>query len=67
MAAALEPLDDRSELLDQVELWRAQRFLALGLTARDAVELARTTVDLHRFQDLVGRGCPPDLAARILR
>ena len=67
MNTALEPLDTHAEQLDQVELWRAQRFLALGLTARQAVELARSRVDLHRFEHLIERGCDPETAARILR
>jgi hypothetical protein len=47
--------------------WRAQCLRAAGFTADLADRLARAEgIDLHRLLDLVDRGCPPNLAARIL-
>lgn len=50
-----------------VETWRAHRFTTMGCGPVLSLELARTTIDLHRFEHLIDHGCPPDLAARILR
>ena len=48
----------------------AWRFDALCRSGFDldaaAVLAANVEVDLHRAIELVGRGCPPELAARIL-
>jgi len=39
----------------------------VGFAGDDAVVLAaRTEVDLHEAIELVQRGCPPELAVRIL-
>jgi hypothetical protein len=47
--------------------WRRQRLLALGLPHVAAERLAEDRrVDLHALLDLVDRGCPPDVAVRIL-
>ncbi len=45
--------------------WRAERLQSLGVDALLAVELAHA-VDWHELAGLVERGCPPDLALRIL-
>ncbi len=54
--------------LDQVEDWRAQELERAGYPAEAAAELAgRHDVDLHRAVEIVERGCPPELAVKILR
>jgi hypothetical protein len=51
----------------QVESWRAEQLEMAGYGAQHAAELAiRHDVDLHVAVELVGRGCPVDLAVRIL-
>jgi hypothetical protein len=40
--------------------------LASGFNRELAESLAATDVDLHALLELVDRGCPPELAARIL-
>jgi hypothetical protein len=52
---------------DSVVLWRASRLRDAGFTAQLADTLARDCAyDLHAVLELVDRGCPADLAARIL-
>ena len=47
--------------------WRRQQLSASGFGLPLAHALARDPrVDLHALLDLVDRGCPPELAARIL-
>ncbi|HEX4324844.1 MAG TPA: hypothetical protein VHZ77_09480 [Gaiellaceae bacterium] len=54
--------------LERVERWRTSELMRVGFPGDDAVALAaRTDVDLHEAIELVQRGCPPDLAIRILR
>jgi hypothetical protein len=53
--------------LERVERWRTAELMRVGFAGDDAVALAaRTDVDLHQAIELVGRGCPPELAVRIL-
>jgi hypothetical protein len=53
--------------LERVERWRASELMRVGFPGDDAVALAaRTDVDLHEAIELVKRGCPLDLAIRIL-
>jgi hypothetical protein len=49
-----------------VRAWRACWLLASGFNRELAESLAATDVDLHALLELVDRGCPPELAARIL-
>jgi hypothetical protein len=50
-----------------VVAWRRQQLSAAGFDSSTAEALARNpSVDLHALLDLVDRGCPPGLAARIL-
>jgi hypothetical protein len=52
---------------DRVERWRQAELERAGFTPRDAAELAaRPDVDLHGAVDLLQRGCPQDLALKIL-
>jgi hypothetical protein len=53
--------------LERVERWRTSELMRVGFPGDDAVALAaRTDVDLHQAIELVERGCPPELAIRIL-
>ena len=52
---------------DSVVRWRMLVLLRAGYVWDDALELAvETDVDLHVAVDLVRRGCPHDVALRIL-
>ncbi len=47
--------------------WRSDRLVDAGFPRGLALRLARDTrYDLHALIELVERGCPPSLAARIL-
>jgi hypothetical protein len=47
--------------------WRQRRLIAAGFDAQLATQLAGDAlVDLHELLVLRDRGCPPELAARIL-
>ena len=47
--------------------WRSCRLVDAGVPRGLALRLARDTrYDLHALIELVERGCPPSLAARIL-
>lgn len=57
------PADDPAQWV----AWRARRLLAAGFPRALATRLAGDEhVDVHALLELVDRGCPPDLAARIL-
>ena len=52
---------------DRVICWRASELIRAGFPDETAVALAeRPEIDLHVALALVDRGCPPELAARIL-
>jgi hypothetical protein len=47
--------------------WRRARLLRAGFDERIATNLAGDgATDVHALLELVDRGCPPELAARIL-
>jgi hypothetical protein len=47
--------------------WRRSQLAGAGFGAELAAELARDCgIDLHALLELTDRGCPPQLAARIL-
>jgi hypothetical protein len=53
--------------LEQIELWRTEELERAGYGQRAAVRIAtRHDIDLHFAIQLVERGCPPDLALKIL-
>lgn len=53
--------------LERVERWRAETLERAGYAPEHAGELAaRQDVDLHDAIELLERGCPPDVAVRIL-
>jgi hypothetical protein len=52
---------------DDVEAWRLRRLVDAGFPLPLALDLAATPgVDLHALLALLDKGCPPELAARIL-
>lgn len=52
---------------ERVERWRTDELIRVGFDVEQATLLAMEPgVDLHAAADLVERGCPPELAARIL-
>jgi hypothetical protein len=56
-----------SAATDPVVLWRTSRLQEAGFSAHLADALARDCAyDLHAVLELVDRGCPAELAARIL-
>ena len=65
-AAHQEHLPETTEL-ERIERWRADELIRVGYDATQAMSLAvRHDVDLHLAAELLERGCPPDLALRIL-
>ena len=52
---------------ERVERWRTDELLRVGYDFETAAVMAADhEVDLHAAVDLVERGCPPHVAARIL-
>ncbi|MGZ4334609.1 MAG: hypothetical protein ACXVRJ_10100 [Gaiellaceae bacterium] len=52
---------------ERVERWRTEELIRVGFDPDIAVVMAiEPGVDLHAATDLIERGCPPDIAARIL-
>jgi hypothetical protein len=55
------------EETDVVEAWRAEQLEHAGYGPQEAAKVARRPdVDLHVAVDMVRRGCPADLALKIL-
>jgi hypothetical protein len=66
VAATDITLVDSTEM-ERIERWRAEELERAGYEPRAAGRLAvRHDVDLHTAVDLLERGCPTDLALRIL-
>lgn len=66
MAATDISLIDQTEV-ERIERWRAEELERAGYEPRAAGRLAvRHDVDLHTAVELLERGCPADLALRIL-
>jgi hypothetical protein len=59
-----EPLP--GDELVRLEEWRRAQLVAAGLAADAAEAAARAGVDAGSFRSLVARGCPPELALKIL-
>ncbi len=52
---------------ERIERWRAEELERAGYEPRSAAKIAvRHDIDLHLAVDLLGRGCSPDLALKIL-
>jgi hypothetical protein len=59
--------DRRSPVPDVVVAWRTECLREAGFPTRVAERIAADRgYDLHALLDLLDRGCPPELAARIL-
>jgi hypothetical protein len=55
------------QALDQVVRWRREQLVGSGFAPALAARVAENTdYDLHALIELVERGCPPELAVRIL-
>jgi hypothetical protein len=54
-------------LNDKVLSWREDRLLAMGFDPVRALDIARTILDVHQLEDLLGRGCPPQTALAIVQ
>ena len=66
MAATDITLVDSTEI-QRIERWRAEELERAGYEPRAASRLAvRHDVDLHAAVELLERGCPVDIALRIL-
>ena len=53
--------------IERIERWRAAELERAGFSPAHAAQLAgRHDIDLHSAVDLVGTGCPPDVAFKIL-
>jgi hypothetical protein len=66
VAATDITLVDSTEM-ERIERWRAEELERAGYEPRAAGRLAvRHDVDLHEAIELLERGCPKDLALRIL-
>ncbi len=64
MAAVETPIETE---LERVERWRTEELIRVGFDPDVAALMAMEPgVDLHAAIDLIDRGCPPDIAARIL-
>jgi len=64
MPAAETEVWEEAEL---IEAWRVAALERAGYSPAEAAEVARRhDIDLHQATDLLGRGCPADLALRIL-
>ena len=64
MAAAIFTPLEETEL---IEAWRVEALERAGYLPSEAAEIAvRHDIDLHMAVDLLDRGCPSDLALRIL-
>jgi hypothetical protein len=66
MGVAQQRVEGQAEL-ERVIHWRFERLCVAGYCAYDALKLAGAfEVDLHRAIEIVERGCPSDIAVRIL-
>jgi hypothetical protein len=62
--ATLEGIDDEQQIIE----WRFEQLRRAGFDPESALDLAISPmIDLHLATDLLGRGCSPELAIRILR
>jgi hypothetical protein len=58
---------ERHPLPSEVVAWRRERLTSAGFAGDFARTLARDRrIDLHALIELTERGCPPEIAARIL-
>ena len=62
----LPDVAEREPEESRVARWRFDQFCALGFDNNDAFLLTISRVDLHAARELVGKGCPSELALEIL-
>lgn len=63
----IDTVGDNSGLHSEKVLdWRQHEFERMGFDKHDAGALAATRIDIHDMQKLLDKGCPSDLAWRIL-
>ncbi len=63
----MQRVDPSGPEADAIVAWRRRRLARAGFDSAQAEALASDSrVDLHALLELVDRGCPPELAARIL-
>ncbi len=56
-----------AEAVDEVVVWRCGQLVEAGFSPAGAAQVAGDVrFDVHALIELVERGCPPDLATRIL-
>jgi hypothetical protein len=61
--ATLDRVDEEQQIIE----WRFEQLRRAGFDPELALDLAISpAIDLHKATGLLRRGCPPDLAARIL-
>ena len=67
-AAELEAVEaGQADEFELVRCWRLEELLRAGYAEQDAVEVAfHLDIDLHYAANLVRRGCPSNIAARIV-
>jgi hypothetical protein len=61
-----ELADDRTDGELMILSWQAEQLRRLGLS-HIVAETFAGLVDWHEIAELVGRGCPPELALEIVR
>jgi hypothetical protein len=59
---------ERAVLSEEAQIfrWRRAQFVALGFSLREAQALTKAPVDLGLMRKLIGAGCPPETARRIV-
>ncbi len=63
----VEQLEQSGPTAEAVVAWRFEQLCRVGYDRREARLLARRVdIDLHRAVDLLGDGCPHELALEIL-
>jgi hypothetical protein len=63
----VDPKTGKRVVAAGVASWRYERLRRAGVAAEPAETLSHDCdVDLHALIELIERGCPPELAARIL-
>jgi hypothetical protein len=61
--ATIDRVDEEQQIIE----WRFEQLRRAGFGPELALDVAISTgIDLHQATSLLLRGCPPDLAARIL-
>jgi hypothetical protein len=56
----------RTAEVEQIELWRVDRFVRLGFNGEQVAALLEASVDAHEAERLVVAGCPHELVVSIL-